>query len=170
MQLCCTQGPFFFSHACMACLTSCLRLKSVHVETVEWTRTDACATVKSKGKELERFTSIFALARTLPQHRMRARCLVPGNTSSAPQWSWKTAPIFFCPTAKIQRGKSEITSVLGITRVVAGHLSPTKPRGPWLKADEHSDFSLASDRAQFYNTLPATTRFCLSLAPARFGY
>ena len=57
-----------------------------------------------------------------------------------------------------------------LTRVVVGHLSPTKPRGPWLKADEHSHFSLASDRAQFYNTLPATTRFCLSLAPDRCGY
>jgi hypothetical protein len=31
--------------------------------------------------------------------------------------------------------------------VVVGHLSPTKPRGPWLKADEHSHFSLASDHA-----------------------
>lgn len=110
-------------------------------------RTEACAGKKKRKEKKRSSGDFFLLLGTnffFTSHRMRARCLVlgKGNTSSssAPQRTWRTDPIFFCRTAELQRGKAEVTSVLGIGVVVCG--TPVANQTPVGPADQRSHLSV----------------------------
>jgi hypothetical protein len=163
--------PFFCSHAWhgMACavlwLTTCCGsnlVPTLHAYSYiymwrQWTgrldqkcRTDACAGKKRKEKESS--GDFFLLLGTiffshLASHAREMSGAGEGehltSSSSAPQRTWRTDPIFFCRTAELQRGKSEVTSVLGIGVVVSGTLVGNQtPVGPRLEADQRSHFSV----------------------------